>query len=97
MTRWIKRGHLVRKDRYQDVRYLNLGKAQAEGKYREAERERGRATETKNEADMTRQTENNSIDILQWNCQGVRSKKDEILEMIEHYKYGIIALQETKL
>ena len=35
--------------------------------------------------------------ILQWNCRGVRRKKDEILEMIETKKLDLLALQETKL
>ena len=35
--------------------------------------------------------------LLQWNCRGVRSKKDEILEMIKNKSLDVIALQETKL
>lgn len=35
--------------------------------------------------------------ILQWNCQGVRNKKEEILHLIQQYKPLILALQETKL
>ena len=34
--------------------------------------------------------------IIQWNCQGVRSKKDEILDLIQNYKPLLVALQETK-
>jgi len=40
---------------------------------------------------------NPNTNILQWNCQGIRNKKDEILNMIEAQKISIIALQETKL
>lgn len=35
--------------------------------------------------------------LLQWNCQGLRSKKDELLELINRIKPSAIALQETKL
>jgi len=38
-----------------------------------------------------------SINILQWNCQGIRQKKDEILEMVQQHSLSILALQETKL
>ena len=34
---------------------------------------------------------------MQWNVQGIRSKKDEIAELIEHYKANIFVIQETKL
>jgi exonuclease III len=39
----------------------------------------------------------NQVNILQWNTQGIRNKKDEILEIIENKNPAIIALQETKL
>jgi ribonuclease HI len=35
--------------------------------------------------------------ILQWNAQGIRSKKDELSELIETHKTDIVAIQETKL
>ena len=35
--------------------------------------------------------------LLQWNVQGLRSKKDEILELIQLHKINIMAFQETKL
>lgn len=38
-----------------------------------------------------------SINLLQWNCQGIRNKKDEILEMIERQQINVLAIQETKL
>ena len=37
------------------------------------------------------------IGILQWNCQGVRRKKDELMESVNNFRHGIVALQETKL
>ena len=37
------------------------------------------------------------IGILQWNCQGVRGKKDELLQFVNTFKPAIVALQETKL
>ena len=37
------------------------------------------------------------IGILQWNCQGVRGKKDELLELVNNFRPAIVALQETKL
>ena len=37
------------------------------------------------------------IGILQWNCQDVRGKKDELLELVNNFKPTIVALQETKL
>ena len=33
--------------------------------------------------------------ILQWNCQGIRNKKDELLYYVETFGIDIIALQET--
>ena len=33
--------------------------------------------------------------ILQWNCQGMRNKKDELLHYINRHKTDIVALQET--
>ena len=39
----------------------------------------------------------NSASILQWNINGVRNKKDELSELISHYKANIVALQDTKL
>ena len=38
-----------------------------------------------------------SVGFLQWNCQGIRGKKDELLELISNHKPGIVPLQETKL
>ena len=38
-----------------------------------------------------------NINIIQWNCQGVRSKKDKLLDLVENYKPDVLALQETKL
>ena len=35
--------------------------------------------------------------ILQWNVQGLRNKKDELLDLIQLYKVSVIAFQETKL
>ena len=35
--------------------------------------------------------------IVQWNCQGFRSKKDELLDMINVQNPYAVALQETKL
>ena len=35
--------------------------------------------------------------ILQWNVQGLRNKKDELLELIHLHKINHVALQETKL
>ena len=34
---------------------------------------------------------------LQWNVQGLRNKKDELLELVHLNRSNIIALQETKL
>lgn len=38
-----------------------------------------------------------TINLLQWNCQGIREKRDEILEMIETQHINVLAFQETKL
>ena len=38
----------------------------------------------------------NSYCILQWNCQGARAKKDELLQYIKDFNVDILALQETK-
>jgi len=38
-----------------------------------------------------------TINILQWNCQGIRNKKDEILHIIDTQKISILSMQETKL
>ena len=35
--------------------------------------------------------------VIQWNCQGLRSKKDEPLDMINDQEPYAVALQETKL
>ena len=35
--------------------------------------------------------------LIQWNCQGIRSKKDELLNIIDVQKPCAIALQEIKL
>ena len=34
---------------------------------------------------------------MQWNVQGIRCKKEEILELIEKHKISILAIQETKI
>ena len=34
--------------------------------------------------------------IIQWNIQGISNKKNEILELVQNFQAGIIALQETK-
>ena len=34
--------------------------------------------------------------IIQWNIQGIRNKKSELLQLIEDYRANIIAIQETK-
>ena len=34
---------------------------------------------------------------MQWNCQGIRRKKDELLDYIRSRSIDIVALQETKL
>ena len=38
-----------------------------------------------------------NIGLLQWNCQGVRGKKDELFELVNNFRPAIVALQETKL
>lgn len=38
-----------------------------------------------------------NTNIIQWNCQGIRGKKDELLELAKLYKPSVIAIQETKL
>ena len=35
--------------------------------------------------------------ILQWNCQGIRKKKDEIIHLMKLLKFKILVFQETKL
>ena len=35
--------------------------------------------------------------LLQWNCQGLRGKKDEILQYISDLRVDILVLQETRL
>lgn len=39
----------------------------------------------------------NNQSIVQWNCQGIRNKKNEIQHLINIHKPAIIALQEVKL
>ena len=39
----------------------------------------------------------NNNSILQWNCQGLRSKKDELLSLISTHKPLVVGLQEIKL
>ena len=39
----------------------------------------------------------NRFNIIQRNCQGVRTKKNELLDLIHLYQPCIIALHETKL
>jgi ribosomal protein RSM22 (predicted rRNA methylase) len=38
-----------------------------------------------------------NLNIIQWNCQSVRNKKDVILELIENHEIDVLAVQETKL
>ena len=38
-----------------------------------------------------------STSILQWNTQGIRTKKDELLELIQQHKSSVVAVQETRL
>lgn len=38
-----------------------------------------------------------NLNVLQWNAQSVRNKKDEILELISNHQLSILAIQETKL
>jgi len=40
---------------------------------------------------------NNNSSIIQWNCQGLRAKKCEILNVIRQFRPAVIALQETML
>lgn len=40
--------------------------------------------------------ESDDTTCIQWNCQGLRNKKDELSEIIQTNKPAIIALQETK-
>ena len=40
---------------------------------------------------------NDTVVVMQWNCQGIREKKDEILDLVNHHKPSIIGFQETKL
>ena len=40
---------------------------------------------------------NSGKGIVQWNCQGIGNKKEELLELIEKMKPEIIALQETMI
>ena len=39
---------------------------------------------------------NDGFSILQWNCQGLRHKKDDILDLVRTHKIDLLALQETK-
>ena len=38
---------------------------------------------------------NTKTAIIQWNIQGVKNKKSEIIQLMNQYKAGILALQET--
>jgi len=40
---------------------------------------------------------NNNYSVIQWNCQGLRAKKCEILNLIRQFKPALIALQETMI
>ena len=44
---------------------------------------------------MAQHVTESDFTILQWNCQGMRSKKDELLHLIQTHKTDIVALQET--
>ena len=35
--------------------------------------------------------------LLQWNCQGIRNKKEEIIQYIDSFKIDILTVQETML
>ena len=39
----------------------------------------------------------NNNSILQWNCNGIRSKKSYLEELIPRHNLKILALQETKM
>ena len=45
----------------------------------------------------TRMYRSKSIAVMQWNCQGIREKKNEILDLVHHHKPSILGVQETKL
>ena len=38
-----------------------------------------------------------NTNILQWNVQGIKHMKNELLDIIQTYKVSILALQETRL
>ena len=40
---------------------------------------------------------NQTTSIIQWNAQGMRTKKNELLDLINEHKASLIAIQETKL
>ena len=48
-------------------------------------------------AGIATSTETNSHNIIQWNCQGMRAKKEELIYLIDSYKPSAFALQETML
>ena len=39
----------------------------------------------------------NTTSILQWNIQGIKNKKDELLELIGRHSSSIVAIQEMKM
>lgn len=38
-----------------------------------------------------------NFNILQWNTRGVRNKRDEIMELVQHHQLWVLAIRETKL
>ena len=45
----------------------------------------------------TNNNERNNDNLIQWNCERIRYKKEEICEMIQIYKPAVISVEETKL
>ena len=37
------------------------------------------------------------LNFIQWNIDGIRNKKDELLELVERHQVSIMAIQETKI
>ena len=46
---------------------------------------------------MNLRTDSRAYRLLQWNCQGLRNKKDELLDHIHNNKIDIVFIQETML
>ena len=55
--------------------------------------ERKRAEQSKHEINQM----SNGRAIIQWNCQGIKAKKDELLKIIEAYRPEVVAVQETMI